>query len=591
MRKKAPLLRLWLSLFILNIIVIAPSFMLPRERLSLGQMLAHGGHTFWQKVVVLLSFIRQQNYLWLSIDLLLFVTLLYLLLEWRHVRKALIVFSGVFSALFLYEIYEVIIIRFFTRPPVLDNDALLFIDGLNLMTDLASQLWWLYVLVVVVFLLLTVYLVPMLFRNLEPGLRFLRLRYCRQSLIALALLWVAVILLYGHDNRMKDREGLAQCTIARVANNVQASLILRDRLNQAISQPRDTTYQTYNQLHLREKPDVYLFLVESYGKVLAERSDFRPFYREVLRSMQSALSGQGWSMMTNYSEAPVRGGGSWMSIATVLGGIHLDNQAVWVRYITQVHPNFATFFHQQGYYTVSLQPNTRQRPGRPLRNQFAFDRMFLYDDMNYRGPAYGWGVIPDQYSLYYTSEQLKEVRSPLFLFFMTITPHLPWSDLPPLVDDWRSLNIAGNSALPDAPDFQKLKKRIDREMPPDSKESRYLKIIFYDLLVLQKFILERVQDNSIVLLIGDHQPSLVADRSHDAQTPVHVICKDRQYLATLKSFGFVNGCYKNPRDEDVIKHEAMFPLVVRTLAERWGENVTETFPQYKADGASLSIIR
>ena len=161
-------------------------------------------------------------------------------------------------------------------------------------------------------------------------------------------------------------------------------------------------------------------MIEGYGKVLADHPKMGEAYTQFMKALEQDLRNQGWWTTTNYSIAPVRGGGSWMSMATVLSGIRMDNQALYTRFISQIQqtPHIPHFLQQQGYYTLTLQPPNRKRRGLPLENHYGYDTSIFFSDLNYNGQHYGWGIIPDQYSLNYTHEQfIKSINQPFFLFF------------------------------------------------------------------------------------------------------------------------------------------------------------------------------
>jgi hypothetical protein len=103
------------------------------------------------------------------------------------------------------------------------------------------------------------------------------------------------------------------------------------------------------------------------------------------------------------------------------------------------------------------------------------------------------------------------------------------------------------------------------------KRQRYLAAIEYELRMLVDFILETGDEDTIFLLVGDHQPPQVSRRADGWETPVHIIAKDQELLAAFDAAGFLRGLQVDAAPAE-LHHEAMYPLLMRVLFERYGSS-------------------
>ena len=573
-------------LLLLNVLVIFPTFYLPRQRPAAIDQLANA-KSLLGKIGPFFFLLRDQNIVWLSIEL--FALLSLFLLFRKNFFSPFAKLSITFFIFFLtsYEIYEVIIIRFFDRSPVWFNDRLLIVDGSNLLLDLFNSYWYLLLLALAVVLVTVFYLLPKLitlafnfFKRIES------LQTLLLTLASFILMWIVITILYGHDDRLKDREGLAQSTVARIITNYKLSKQFKIDMKRILSGPIDTTYIGYNNFELKRKPNIYFFFVESYGKVLTTGPTYKSLYGERMIELQESLLNSGRHIISNYSRSPILGGGSWMSIATAIGGLEINNHTLFSKYTETPRPNMAGFFHQQGYLTFLLQPNTKSRPARPIKNQYGFDKMLLYEEMNYSGKHYGFGIVPDQYAINYSFEKyLQHSEKPVFLFFMTVSAHMPWKVVPPFVKDWKSVNKRTEEF---SPEFENIKTKI-KLFVNNKKEQNYLSLIFYDLLTIERFINKKLSANDVIIILGDHQPPMIGQSNNTFETPIHIISSEIEFLNLFKENGFVDGGLKSLQLNGSINHSGVFSLLVQKLVLHYSDNNSK--PTLLENGASLSIMQ
>ncbi|MEL6924407.1 MAG: sulfatase-like hydrolase/transferase, partial [Bacteroidota bacterium] len=260
-------------------------------------------------------------------------------------------------------------------------------------------------------------------------------------------------------------------------------------------------YQDYLTADLRQKPNIYLIVIEAYGSVISLAKNTSENYGKVTDDLTKVLSKEGWYSTSNYSESPIQGGRSWLAFSSLMSGLRIENQLHY-NDLLHGHPDFPhliRYLNGQDYRSYRLttlsatESAKKQIPQQAMNRLWDYTRWLQFDDVPYRGYAYNnFGGIPDQYALEYFNESVtKQESGPEFLFFITMTSHAPWYSPPPLVDDWRQLD------------------ELQTAVPPAAAEllQRYEKTIHYELNFLTKFITETADSNSIFILVGDHQPA------------------------------------------------------------------------------------
>jgi hypothetical protein len=240
-------------------------------------------------------------------------------------------------------------------------------------------------------------------------------------------------------------------------------------------------------------------------------------------------------MVSSLFDSPTYGGHSWLAHATLATGVRTANQLDYEVVCAKAPKAIARFFHDAGYRTVVAQPGTT-RPW-PKGEFFGFDQKYYLWNFDYKGPSYAWATMPDQYVLdFVRRRELSPARGPLFIQYILVSSHAPWSDLPPLLDDWSSVqngdiyNHVETTHYPIVwPSFA-------------NASEAYIASIKYDFEVLQRYLADYITDDSLVIILGDHQPvAEVNDHSPAHGVPVHVLSRDRRLLEPFIARGYTPG--------------------------------------------------
>ncbi len=334
--------------------------------------------------------------------------------------------------------------------------------------------------------------------------------------------------------------------VPRIAGEVsflQRAPAYRRERNEEIARQRGRLRAMPNGLDRLHHADVLLIVVESYGATVIDQADYARRMAPVYGAFESELGQRGFAMASSLLTSVTYGGRSWLAHAGLRTGVRTeDGLAYAVMLDAQPAPQtMADFFRTAGYRTVLVQPGTTAR--KPEGVVAGFEEKIYAMDLDYQGPAFRWATMPDQYVIDFVHRRevarVPEVlRPPLFVEYDLVSSHSPWSLQPRLVDDWNELRDGG---------------RVFNQIPPVRYEigwtslgkagEAYVTSVIYDLDVLRRYIAERVDDDALIIVLGDHQPS--ADVTRDSPSydvPIHVISRDRSFIQRFEeAAGYVPG--------------------------------------------------
>jgi phosphoglycerol transferase MdoB-like AlkP superfamily enzyme len=193
-------------------------------------------------------------------------------------------------------------------------------------------------------------------------------------------------------------------------------------------------------------------------------------------------------------------------------------------------------FHDAGYRAVAVMPGN-QHPW-PEGSFYRFDRIYGESQLRYGGPQFGWWHIPDQFSLEAldADELQPHPRQPLFVFFPTVSTHIPFRPIPPIQADWSRML----SAAPYEADTLAAAMSVRPEWTHLGQS--YVASVRYFLESFALYLRHAPSDPSVVILLGDHQPAAsVTGEAASWDVPVHVISARPEILAALRTRGFEQG--------------------------------------------------
>jgi hypothetical protein len=305
--------------------------------------------------------------------------------------------------------------------------------------------------------------------------------------------------------------------------------------------------------------DVFVVFIESYGAATYDRPALAPRVAAGRAALADAAAASGRAIASAFVESPTFGGASWLAHASLLAGVDVRGGDTYNLLTTQRRDTLVHAFARAGYRTVALMPGLRQdwREGVAL---YGFDAVYDAGRLDYRGPAFGWWRIPDQYALgkLDRAEVAPSARQPLFVFFPTITSHAPFRPMPPYQPDWSRL-------LSDEPFDASVAKALRSEQAEwKDLDPAYTGAIDYVLTALAGYLRARRGADFVLVVLGDHQPPAgVAGEQPSWDVPVHVIASRRAIVDELVASGFTHGV--DPQRTPIGRTHALTPLLLRAF--------------------------
>ena len=309
------------------------------------------------------------------------------------------------------------------------------------------------------------------------------------------------------------------------------------------------------ELTLVRDVDVFLIFIESYGAIAYERPDMAPQLAAGRADLDAAIHGTGRDVVSAYVESPTFGGSSWFAHLSLMSGVDVRDPETNARLMTQTRETIVTSFTRAGHRAIALMPGLRR--AWPEGAFYGFDDIYGAARLDYRGPEFGWFAIPDQFSIAKMDalEVSTRSRPPLFVFFPTISSHLPFIPTPPYQPDWGRMmaerpydDASSDRAYEEQPDWT--------DFGPG-----YVNALAYEYAVLAGYLRLRADREAVMILLGDHQPAAaVSGKGAPWDVPVHVIASRPQILDRLRAHGFRRGL--TPARPALGRMHALLPILL-----------------------------
>ena len=268
-----------------------------------------------------------------------------------------------------------------------------------------------------------------------------------------------------------------------------------------------------------EGRDVLIMFVESYGRTALTNPRYARVIRDRLEGIEQDLTAAGLAARSAYLTAPVTGGQSWLSHATLLSGLLIDTQGRYKALVASPRRTLLHLARDAGWTTAAVMPAITL--DWPDAAYFGYDRVLAAADLGYRGPPFNWVTMPDQFTLaaFERAALQPGPRRSVFAEIALISSHAPWTPVPELVP-WQTIGdgsgfaqFLGNGPAADA---------LWRDRP--RVRGQYRKALDYALSAAGAFAVRRAPTKPLIVIVGDHQPApFVSEAPGDHAVPVHLI--------------------------------------------------------------------
>jgi hypothetical protein len=457
----------------------------------------------------------------------------------RTPRRVLAVLAGVVLGVLVFvRVLDVGFITAFDRPFDPVSDSAYVGIGIETLRDAIGRASANIAVIAISALLIGLLLIPALALLRITRTAAEHRAWALGSVTALGVLWV-ILRVAGAPVASTGASAL----VVREVQSVQSGLRAHDILAREI--PRDRFQHTPpDQLltSLRGK-DVRLLFVESYGRVAVQNSSFAPAVDRVLDHGSRQLQADGFSARSGYLSSSTFGGLSWLAHITTQSGIRIGTQRGYNQLAKSNRLTLAAAFKRAGWRTISEDP-ANKRHWKEGTSYYHYDHIYDRRNVGYKGPAFGLPPMPDQYVLkaLHHLELTKPHRKPLFAEVDLISSHAPWTKIPRLIP-WNQ--IGDGSIYHHTP----LAQSSTAKLFGDQTRARtaYAKSIQYTISTITSFTRHYATNNTVIVLLGDHQPATTVSGQHATHdVPISIIAHDPNITHHITNWHWTNGLNPTP---------------------------------------------
>lgn len=279
--------------------------------------------------------------------------------------------------------------------------------------------------------------------------------------------------------------------------------------------------------------DILIVFVESYGRASMDNPLYAPTHTATLQAGAEALESRGLAARSGWLTAPMVGGQSWLSHATLASGLWVADQA---RYAAALASPRLSLFHLgqgAGFHTAAVMPAITL--AWPEAEFMGFDTILPEAALGYAGPRFNWVTMPDQFTLAALDRLVRDpIDTPVMAQVALVSSHAPWTPVAEMVD-WDALGdgtiFAPQAARGDPPAV------VWRDR--DRVRAQYRDAIDYSLTAALDYA-ARQERPALMVLLGDHQSAPFVSQSDSFDVPVHVIGPP-EVIARIDDWGWSPG--------------------------------------------------
>jgi phosphatidylglycerophosphate synthase len=291
--------------------------------------------------------------------------------------------------------------------------------------------------------------------------------------------------------------------------------------------------------------DVIIAFVESYGVVGLQDSVVSPHVDAALADGTERLQAAGFHARSAFLTSPTFGGASWLAHSTLHSGVWVNRQWRYDQLVASDRFTLSQAFKRAGWRTVDDVPaNNRDWPQRSF---YGYDKVYDQRNLGYLGPTFAYAPMPDQYVLLALQrlELAKQNRRPVFAEVDMVSSHAPWTRIPELID-WDDV---GNGFVFNSMPVDEVSTGA-LWSDHDQVRAAYGRSVEYSLNALFSFVQRYGDDDLVLVVLGDHQPSTIVtglhpELSHDV--PISIIAHDPAVLDQVAGWGWEDGLRPSPQ--------------------------------------------
>ncbi len=296
--------------------------------------------------------------------------------------------------------------------------------------------------------------------------------------------------------------------------------------------------------------DVLLLFVESYGKVAVQGSSIAAADDAVLARGEKRLQAAGFSARSAYMTSPTFGGISWLAHSTLQSGLWVNTPQRYSQLLASRRFTLTEAFDRAGWRTVDDVPSD-DKLWAPAKTFYHFDKLYDRYDVGYHGPSFAFASMPDQYVMgaLQRLELAKRERPPVFAEVDLVSSHEPWTRVPRMIP-WNQL---GNGSIFahrtvdtggggfHVGSFGGLSSYLHLNGSPAIRDD-FGQSVRYTMTALTSFVQHYGNPNTVLVVLGDHQPwSVVSGVQPSHEVPISIIAHDPSVPKRISGWGWSNG--------------------------------------------------
>jgi hypothetical protein len=296
--------------------------------------------------------------------------------------------------------------------------------------------------------------------------------------------------------------------------------------------------------------DVLLTFIESYGMAAIDDPEFAAVIRPRLDTLAARAAADGIHLVTGKLTSPTQGGQSWYAHGTAISGLWLSNQLRYELLIASERETMVDDFRHAGYRTAALMPAITA--SWPDGARLGYDAVHTAANIPYGGPPLYWVTMPDQFTWSYLQRTVRGLTAdatgaggrPQFVEAAMVSSHAPWTPILPMID-WDEIG--------DGSGFEAFRQEGH---PPeelwidiDQLRVQYARSIDYSLEAMIGYADRYLDERTLLIVMGDHQPAPWITGPAGPNVPVHVLARDPALLEPFLDWGFLAGAYPDVMQE------------------------------------------
>ncbi len=287
--------------------------------------------------------------------------------------------------------------------------------------------------------------------------------------------------------------------------------------------------------------NVLLVFVEAYGQQAVQGRSFSPAVDAVLSKGDKELASAGFSARSGFLDSATYGGISWLAHSSLQAGLWVDNQDRYNQLIAAKRFTLADAFKRAGWRTVDDDPSN-DRPWPQGKAFYHWDAIYNRYQVGYKGPTFTYASMPDQYiySALNRLELSKPHGKPVFAEIDTVSSHMPWNRIPKQIP-WSE--VGNGSIYNTLPEDHSTGAFWSN---PPRVQAAYGRSVVYSMSTLLSFVKKYVSKNTVMIVLGDHQPLPIVSGQHsNHDVPISIIAHDPKVLKQIGSWGWNAGLQPN----------------------------------------------